>query len=55
MDPMRLSDWSGESDPARIEGEGLGSNLPNLYAAALGTYKALTVLWHAKCEGIPLE
>jgi putative redox protein len=36
-------------------GEGSGPSPHDLYDAALGACKALTVLWHAKRKGIPVE
>jgi len=36
-------------------GEGSGPGPHDLYDAALGACKALTVLWHAKRRGIPVE
>jgi len=36
-------------------GEGSGPNPHDLYDAALGACKALTVLWYAKRKGIPVE
>ena len=36
-------------------GEGLGPNPHDLYDAALGACKALTVLWYAKHKGIPVQ
>ena len=36
-------------------GEGLGPNPHDLYDAALGACEALTVLWYANREGIPVE
>jgi len=36
-------------------GEGLGPNPHDLYDSALGACEALTVLWHAKRRGIPVE
>ena len=36
-------------------GEDTGPNAHDLYDAALGACKALTVLWYAKRKGIPLE
>jgi len=36
-------------------GEALGPNPHDLYDAALGACEALTVLWHAKRKGIPVE
>ncbi|HTD73729.1 MAG TPA: OsmC family protein [Steroidobacteraceae bacterium] len=36
-------------------GEGLGPNPHDLYDSALGACEALTVLWHAKRKGIPVE
>jgi putative redox protein len=36
-------------------GEGLGPNPHDLYDAALGACEALTVLWHARRKGIPVE
>ena len=36
-------------------GEGLGPSPHDLYDAALGACEALTVLWHAKRKGIPVE
>src|SRR6202011_2679021 len=36
-------------------GEGSGPNPHDLYDAALGACKALTVLWYAKHKNIPLE
>ena len=36
-------------------GEGSGPSPHDLYDAALGACKALTVLWHAKRRGIPVE
>ena len=35
--------------------EGLGPNPHDLYDAALGACKALTVLWYAKHKGIPVQ
>ena len=36
-------------------GEGSGPNPHDLYDAALGACKALTLLWYAKRKGIPVE
>ena len=36
-------------------GEGLGPSPHDLYDAALGACKALTVLWYAKHKGIPVQ
>lgn len=36
-------------------GEGSGPSSHDLYDAALGACKALTVLWYAKRKGIPVE
>src|SRR5271168_486432 len=36
-------------------GEGLGPNPHDLYDAALGACEALTVLWYARRNGIPVE
>lgn len=36
-------------------GEGSGPSPHDLYDAALGACKALTVLWYAKRKGIPVE
>ena len=36
-------------------GEGLGPSSHDLYDAALGACKALTVLWYAKHKGIPVQ
>ncbi len=36
-------------------GEGLGASPHDLYDAALGACKALTVLWYARKRGIPVE
>jgi putative redox protein len=36
-------------------GEGLGPNPHDLYDAALGACKAMTVLWYARRKGIPVE
>ena len=36
-------------------GEGSGPSPHDLYDAALGACKALTVLWYAKRKGIPLQ
>jgi putative redox protein len=36
-------------------GEGLGPNPHDLYDAALGACEALTVLWYARRNGIPVD
>jgi putative redox protein len=36
-------------------GEGLGASPHDLYDAALGACKALTVVWYARKRGIPVE
>jgi putative redox protein len=42
-------------EPAENGGEDSGPNPHDLYDAAAGACKALTVLWYAKRKGIPLE
>ena len=41
--------------PVAEGGEGLGASPHDLYDAALGACKALTVLWYARKRGIPVE
>lgn len=44
------------TDASEAEGgEGAGASPHDLYDAALGACKALTVLWYANRKGIPLE
>jgi len=42
-------------EPAANGGEDSGPDPHDLYDAALGACKALTVLWYARRKGIPLE
>lgn len=58
--PMRHQIHIGRSSLAAdgsVEegGEGSGPSPHDLYDAALGACKALTVLWYAKRKGIPVE
>lgn len=42
-------------EPPANGGEDLGPTAHELYDGALGTCKAMTVLWYAQRKGIPLE
>jgi putative redox protein len=42
-------------EPASNGGEDLGPTAHDLYDSALGTCKAMTVLWYARRKQIPLE
>jgi len=42
-------------EPAANGGEDLGPTAHELYDSALGTCKAMTVLWYAQRKGLPLE
>jgi putative redox protein len=42
-------------EPVSNGGEGLGPTAHDLYDSALGTCKAMTVLWYARRKQIPLE
>lgn len=42
-------------EPVANGGEDLGPGPHDLYDSALGTCKAMTVLWYANRKGIPLE
>ena len=58
--PMRHQVYIGRNSLATdgsVEegGEGSGPNPHDLYDAALGACKALTLLWYAKRKGIPVE
>ena len=53
---VRVGTYIFAADTSVSEGgEGLGPNPHDLYDAALGACEALTVLWHAKRKGIPVE
>jgi putative redox protein len=58
--PMRQTVRIGQhqltaDQPVSGGGEGAGPDPHELYDAALGTCKALTVLWYANRKGLPLE
>jgi putative redox protein len=42
-------------EPQSVGGDGSGPTPHDIYDAALGACKALTVLWYAKRKGIPVE
>lgn len=42
-------------EPAANGGDDLGPTAHDLYDSAIGTCKAMTVLWYAQRKGIPLE
>lgn len=53
---VRIGQHSFTADqPTSGGGEGAGPDPHELYDAALGTCKALTVLWYAQRKGLPLD